>query len=184
MNFSIFDDDCKCGGSCCGGQSDLMGALSPTNDTGGGDDGGGTGNCVTGTPYTDPNGVLHCLPGPAPTCPTGQHAQGNYLGQWICAPNTCPAGQHMGWSTDGSRVICSANDPITPTTSTCPAGYHLNPATGNCIRNVPIGQPAVNPPATQPAPTGLFGLSPLTLLLIAGGGIFLLSSMGDSKGGK
>jgi len=179
--FSIFDDaECHCGGKCCGGQTDpaqwdiwpsTLGAIEPASIL----------NCVTGTPFTDPNGVGHCLPDPVPTCRTGEHPQGNYAGEWICAPDSCPPGQHMGYSTDGRRVICASNDPA-PAATTCPPGYRLNPVTGSCIRSAPAGIPGGTPgvvPASGMSGDGtILGLSPLMLLAIAGGGIFLLSSMG------
>lgn len=86
--------------------------------------------CLHGTPYFDPNGVPHCPSNNVPTCPSGQHPIGNYVGEYVCAPNTCPAGTHQGWNPSGTTVVCTPN-----TASTCPTGFTLDSVLNSCVQN-------------------------------------------------
>lgn len=86
--------------------------------------------CLHGTPYTDGNGVQHCPSNAIPNCPSGQHPIGNYVGEYICAPNTCPTGTHQGWNTSGTQTVCTPN-----VTNACPTGFTLDAVLNSCIAN-------------------------------------------------
>jgi hypothetical protein len=133
-----------------------------------------------GPPITAPANGSPCRTGNA------NSEQPSRPGHWnsalgVCVANSatvisaCPAGQTRIYPTGNTRGVC---------VSPCPAGQVRN-AIGACVPTA-AGTGNGTAGTTPPAATTIFGLSlsPIMLLALAGGGIFLLSSMGDSKGAK